>query len=320
MNRRDLLKTGIAGTAFALSAGNLAAQTTGANIRTEGIQRLRVGKITVTALSDGFADFITPQTKILQGITTETYEKTIEASGRGAGARQTDVNAYLVENGERLTLIDAGTNKGFAPTLGRTQDALLAAGYVPEQITDILITHMHPDHSGGLIGPDGGAFYPNANLLIHELEHEYWVNGDAGSRNRPDMEAQFQLAKTATAIYGNRVSLFRGEEIGLPGITTVPLFGHTPGHVGCMIESDGDRVFVVSDIIHQSVIQFAFPETTVTFDVDQDEARKTRIRALDRIATDGERIIGMHLPFPGAGKVERHGDGYRWVAEEREYF
>lgn len=316
MDRRDFLHFSIGGAAFAATPA-LAQDRLPAF---EGVQRLSVGDVTITALSDGYVDFITPQAEILQGIDVEDYEAAIAASGRGPGARQTDINAYLLEVGGRKVMLDAGTNKAFVPTLGRTQDALVAAGHRPEDVTDILITHLHPDHAAGLISEEGDALYPNARVMVHEREHDYWINGDAASRGRPDMEVQFQLAQSAMRVSGDRWEVFDGTELGVPGISAVPLFGHTPGHVGCMIESNGERVFVVSDIIHQPVIQMAQPSVTVAFDVDQDEAWDTRLATLDRAAVDGERIIGMHLPFPGAGRVERAGDGYRWIAEEREYF
>lgn len=318
MNRRDLLLAGAAGAALAATPLPLLAQSRAPAF--EGVQRLRVGDAIVTALSDGHVDIITPQAQVLKGIEVDAYEAAIAASGRGAGARQTDVNAYLVEVADRRILIDAGTNKGFIPTLGFTQDALRAAGHAPEDVTDILITHLHPDHSAGLIAEAGDALYPNARVLVHEAEHAYWVDGDAASAGRPDMEVQFALAKQAAQVSGERWELFSGAELGLPGITAEPLFGHTPGHVGCMIESAGERVFVVADIVHQPVIQLSRPDVAVAFDADRDAARETRRRTLDRVATDRERILGMHLPFPGAGTVERLADGYRWVAEEREYF
>ncbi len=316
MHRRDFL----ASSAGALSLAAIPAIAQTRLPAHEGVQRLRVGSATITALSDGYVDFITPQSQILKGIDQEAYEAAIEASGRGTGAPQTDVNAYVVEIADRKIMIDAGTNQGFVPTLGRTPNALAAAGISTDEITDILVTHLHPDHSGGLIGVDGTALYPNARVLVHQLEHEYWIDGDPISAGRPDMEGQFQLAKTAAAISGDRWELFSGAELGVPGITAEPLFGHTPGHVGCMIESDGERVFVVSDIVHQPVIQIAQPSVSIAFDVDENVARRTRVATLDRAVVDGERIIGMHLPFPGAGRVERAGDGYRWIAEERHYF
>lgn len=321
MERREfLLSAGATGIAFASMPSSATGQSASSATQVDGVQRLRVGSTVVTALSDGYVNIITPQSQVLQGIDVDTYEATIVASGRGAGARQTDINAYLVDIGGRKVMIDAGTNRGFLPTLGRTHAALLASGTDPAEVTDILITHLHPDHSAGLLAEDGSALYPNARVLVHEREYDYWVNGDATERGRPDMEPQFQLAKAAAQVSGDRLELFSGEDIGLPGISAVPLFGHTPGHIGCMIEDGGDRVFVVADIVHHSVIQLTHPEVSVAFDVDQDEARATRTSVLDRAAADGERIIGMHLPFPGAGRVDRFANGFQWIAEEREYF
>lgn len=146
---------------------------------------------------------MTPQTQILQGISPEDYEAAIAKAGGASGLRHTDIKAYLVEIDDRKVLLDAGTNKGFAPTLGFTPEALLAAGHKPDEITDILITHLHPDHSGGLLGEDG-ALYPNARVLVHEAEHYYWINGDHQTRGRPDMEGQFMLAKAALGVSGDR--------------------------------------------------------------------------------------------------------------------
>ncbi|SDZ33970.1 Glyoxylase, beta-lactamase superfamily II [Jannaschia faecimaris] len=314
MIRRSFLKNG----SGALIA---AAMPLGANAlelhQLSGAQRFKVGQIVITALSDGYVDIINADT--LNGIDEQGYEASLIEAGRGPGAWQTDVNAYLIEDGTRKILIDAGGGKSFLPTLGGVPDALRFAGCNPEDITHILMSHMHPDHVSGVLGAKNAAVYPNAEMIIHAREFDFWVTSDAHAR-LPQMASFFAIAQNVAKAYDGRIKLHSGTDVGLPGIIAEPMFGHTPGHVGYVIEDGNEHLLVTSDLVHHAVVQLAHPEVSVAFDVDANAAVAIRHRVFDRVVASRERLIGMHFPFPGLGRVERDGSGYRWVAEERQFF
>lgn len=314
MNRRDFLLTGTSG---------LAAMSVPANLKAAGLhqlggaERFRIGQTTVTALSDGYVDLINSDS--LMGIGEEGYQDSIALAGRGAGSLQSDINAYLVDDGQRKVLIDAGGSSSFIGTLGGTPDALRSAGYHPDEVTHILMSHLHPDHVSGVLNDDGTAIYPNAEMVIHAQEFDFWVTSDAHLR-MTHMTPFFEIAQNVAKAYDGRIRLYSGTDVGIQGISAERMFGHTPGHVGFVIESANEHVLVTSDIVLHSVIQLMHPDVSVAFDLDAEAANAVRRRILERVASSRERVVGMHFPFPGLGRIERSGSGYRWVAEERHFF
>jgi glyoxylase-like metal-dependent hydrolase (beta-lactamase superfamily II) len=314
MKRRDMMQLGIGGVAAvtwpqALKAGELQ--------QLPGAQRFKVGQTTITALSDGYVDLIDAQT--LAGINEQEYEAAIATAGRGAGTRQSDINAYLVDNGHQKVLIDAGGSPSFVPTLGGVPNALRHSGYLPEEVTHILMSHLHPDHVSGVLDANNIALYPNAEMIIHKQEMDFWMSEDARLKF-PQMASFFDITSNVARAYAGRINVYSGTDVGLPGILAEPMFGHTPGHVGFTIEDGGEHVLVTSDLVLHSVIQLMYPHVSVSFDIDADAATTVRRRILQRVASSQERLIGMHFPFPGIGQIERRGDGYYWLAEERHFF
>jgi glyoxylase-like metal-dependent hydrolase (beta-lactamase superfamily II) len=313
MNRRDLIKLSAGGLAVAALPFNVSA----AGLRQlPGAQRFTVGRTTITALSDGYVDLINAQT--LVGIDEDGYEAALATAGRGAGARQSDVNAYLVDNGRQKILVDAGGSKSFIQTLGGVPDALRYAGYQPEDITHILMSHLHPDHVSGVLDETNNALYVNAEMIIHEREMNFWVTSDTYA-HLPQLAPFFEIARHVATAYDGRIRTYTGTDVGLAGIVAEPMFGHTPGHVGFVIEDSGEHVLVTSDLVLHSVIQLMYPDVSVAFDTDPDAATAVRQRVLGRAAQSQERLIGMHFPFPGLGRIECANDGFRWVAEEWQF-
>ena len=314
MNRRDFLLTGASG----LTAMSIPAKLKAGDLhQLGGAQRFKVGQTTITALSDGYVDLINSET--LVGIDEDGYQDSVTLAGRGPGSLQSDINAYLVDDGQRKVLIDAGGSTSFIATLGGTPDALKLAGYRPEDITHILMSHLHPDHVSGVLNDDGTALYPNAEMVIHANEFDFWIASDAHLR-MTQMAPFFDIARNVAAAYDGRIRLYSGTDVGIPGITAEPMFGHTPGHVGFVIESASEHVLVTSDVVLHSVIQLMHPDVSVAFDIDAEAANAVRRRIFERVVASRERVVGMHFPFPGLGRIERAGDGYRWVAEERHFF
>ena len=274
-----------------------------------GALRWSLGDLTITALNDGWfqggLDLVT-------GIPREEAGA-LQAAGFRTEQPKITLNAFLITGaGRKPALIDAGYG-GLAPagTLGRLAEALAATGVRPEAIGTVLVSHLHPDHVGGLTA-GGAAAYPNAELVLHADEAAHWLP-DAALAKAPDgAKPYFEGARKAVAPYVGRMREHRGGEV-LPGITAVHLPGHTPGHCGFRIVSGGQSLLMWADVVHLPAIQFKDPQAGVGFDVDGDRARETRRRILDAVASERTFIAGSHLDFPALGHVARDGTGYRFV-------
>jgi glyoxylase-like metal-dependent hydrolase (beta-lactamase superfamily II) len=323
MNRRGFLggaMTGGAalGAASALSLIPASAQAAAplAGSPMVGALRRKVGDFEVTALLDGYLQ-LGPE--LFVGYEEETAAKLREAAFIEGQALTGPVNAYLVNTGDKLVLIDAGTSDKMGPTLGHLSSALSAAGVTPEQIDAVLITHMHPDHLFGVLTPAGEKAFPNAELLLPELDNTFWYD-DAAMNAAPEQFKPFFLGARASAdAYKSTQTQFNpGKEI-FPGITAKALPGHTPGHVGFVIESNGEQLIIAADIIHATTYQFENPEWAIAFDIDPAQAIETRKKFFDEISADRVMFAGMHIPFPGFGYLAKQGDGYRFVAADWPY-
>jgi len=223
----------------------------------------------------------------------------LTAAGVTDGAVHLSIQPLLVRDGERLVLIDTGAG-GDMGTENRLAASLRAAGVQPGQVTDILISHAHGDHIGGLAA--GGALaFPNATIRMSEAEWE-------DIRNEP------RLAELVGLIT-RRVQGFAPGASLTPSITAVPLPGHTTGHSGYEIVSGDERLLYIGDAMHSSIISVQRPEMINAWDVDGTLAIRTREGLLERGALQGMRIYGGHFPFPGLGRFERREDGFVWAPE-----
>ncbi len=323
MNRRDVLTTlpaGIAVTAAGLISTPIAAQSgagAGAGAgQVTAAQRFRIGDMVVTALSDGYIEL---GRNVLFGISDEDYAALLDDAFVEGEAVRGAVNAYLVEsNGERW-LIDTGTGNGLGPTLGELPANLAAIGVMPADIDRIIITHMHPDHIGGAL-VDGQAVYPNAEMMIGSTELNFW-NSESNKAAAPEAtHGLFDAAAALVAAYGERITPVGDETDLLPGVDSIKMHGHTPGHTGVMLSSGKDSLLVFGDAIHVPQIQLQRPDVTIAYDFDQSAAATTRAQVLDRAAADRQMIAGIHMGFPGIGHIERRGNAYGFVPAPWEYF
>ncbi|HYQ37704.1 MAG TPA: MBL fold metallo-hydrolase [Pseudomonas sp.] len=281
-----------------------------------GFYRMALGEFEVTALYDGYT---TLATKLLKGASAEDIQsllaKMFVESSQGV---QTAVNAYLVNTGEHLVLIDTGAAKCFGPTLGVIQNNLAAAGYRPEQVDTVLLTHLHPDHACGLQGADGKAAFPNATVYVPQAEADFWLSEEVAAKAAESSRGMFKMARAAVAPYvaGERLKRYAAGSPLVPGISSVALHGHTPGHSGYLLGSAGQSLLVWGDIVHSHAVQFARPEVAIEFDVDSAQAIATRQKVFADAARDKLWVAGAHLPFPGIGHVRAEGAGYAWVPVE----
>lgn len=282
------------------------------NAQIPGVYHRRIGDIVITALSDGYLD---GTVEVMQNIAPAEATRMLE--DRFRPGRRTSVNCYLVYSAGRLALIETGSGDYLLPTAGKLQQNLKAAGVDPADIEAVILTHMHPDHSAGLTDPKTGAkFFPNAELVVHENEPRHWQ--DDGAMSRADERARklyFECAREQMAPYHNQMRTFSGPTEVFPGVTSVRLHGHTPGHSGYMIASGGKSLLIWGDIIHVPEVQVPRPEVTMAFDTDPNAAAATRRRIFDQVTKDRQLIAGMHVHFPGFAHLVNEGGRYLMVPE-----
>ena len=278
-------------------------------------QRRAVGDITVTALSDGG---IALGHAPLQGISEDDYAAILTAAHRDPAGYLSGVNAFLIETGDLKVLVDCGTGGAFGPEIDNLPANLAATGITPGNVTHLFATHLHPDHVGGAVR-DGLAVFPNAELVVHDADRAFWGE-PANFTAMPEMMQNFAaMAQGVLAAYGDRLRTFDGEAEIAPGLTAMPLPGHTPGHSGLMIASGDASLLIWADIVHVAPVQLARPEVTIGFDVDPAQAAATRAALLDRVSADRLMIAGSHIAFPGLVSIARAGDGYAAIPAPFDY-
>ncbi len=309
---RMLLFSVLAAAAGLLAGGAPAARAAApmAHASAPGYYRFMLGGFEVTALNDG-TSAMKPAT-ILRGITPAAIDAALARQFESSPV-QTSVNAFLVNTGSALVLIDTGTG-AHGPSIGLMLKNLKASGYTPEQVDDVLITHMHPDHIGGLVA-DGKRVFPNATVWVNKKGADYWLDPANIARAGKGREGVFTRAMAVMKPYkaAGHFKTFTGSTIIVPGIRSMPEPGHTPGHSGYLVSSRGQTMLAWGDIIHVQAVQFPDPSVTVTYDSTPDQARATRLKVLAMAAGDKTIIAGAHLAFPGVGHVRKDGQGYTWV-------
>jgi len=281
------------------------------------IYRRKLGSYEITVLGDGYVDlgneiWANPSADVLNGALADAFQP--------PGSIRNGVNAYLINTGEKLILIDSGAAELFGPDAGLFPGNLSQIGLKPEDIDKILITHMHPDHIAGLLTSEGGMLIPNAEIHVESIELDYWTSEEAQSKAVEITKTWFDLGRGWKKAYNDRINTFSGETDLGDGITAFPLPGHSPGHTGYRIESEGESLLIVGDTVISAAIQFSNPEAVAIWDYSPKDLIKTRLRLFDMAAADRTAITATHIPFPSFGYVDRRADGsYAYVPEEWRY-
>jgi glyoxylase-like metal-dependent hydrolase (beta-lactamase superfamily II) len=280
-----------------------------------GAYHFAVGDIVVTALNDGMFGSTVDFFDYVAGVPRDQLVVAHGAAYRTVPPRIA-VNTFLLHASDRLVLVDSGCGSVFGPELGLLQANMAAIGVTPADIDAILMTHLHPDHVGGLVNSSGDAIFPNAELIVPAKEQAYWTDPKILA-DAPEGQARqwVQLTLSSLTAYRERTRIVTEGEV-LPGISAVPEPGHTPGHTGWLVASGSETLLIWGDIVHLHGTQFLYPEASMSVvDVDSEQAIVTRRRIMDMAATDRLRVAGMHLDFPSFGHVVRDGDRYEFVPE-----
>ena len=266
----------------------------------------KAGAFEVSLLSEGQSD---GNSSNLIGADEATMQKYVPS-----GTYPTAVNAFLVRT-PRLVLIDAGFGRELFSNLK-------SLGVEPSQIDTVLLTHMHGDHIGGLL-VDGKPAFPKADLYLAQQERDYWADEKIMKTFPADRQGGFKNAQKVLAAYGEAVRTFNPSELGssdeplLPGIRAVAAFGHTPGHTLYMLQDeahDGAKLLIWGDLTHAMAVQMPVPQVAMTYDVDPEMAVTSRRAVLKYVADKKIPVAGMHVPYPGIGKVTPlSAGGYRFT-------
>jgi len=278
-----------------------------------GFYRLKVGDLEVTALFDGTGVF---DPRWLNGART-TMDGVVKALYEDPHLLDVVDMGFLVNTGKQLILVDAGAGTWWGGgALGRLAGSLRSAGYTPEEVDVVLVTHLHSDHVGGLTTQDGMRVFPNADVYVAKAESDSRLSPEIAARSPNDAQPFFQSAQAIAAPYiaAGKWHTFRAFEPIVDGMRLVPLPGHTPGHTGYEFSSQGHRILFLGDVVHAQRVQLQHPEVTATFDIDQAAASATRRQLLARLAREDVLIAGPHASlFPALGRLRTEGRGYRWV-------
>ncbi len=266
------------------------------------IHRFKIGALDAIALKDG--DITVPNDGKTVGVgqPPAAVSALLAAAGQPTDKVELSIQPLLVRTENRIVLFDTGAGKADFAVAGRLNASLRAAGVEPAEVTDIFISHSHPDHVGGLVDAQGALVFPNATIHLSAVE---WTS----------MKGSAEQASLVHAITPKVAAFQPGESIA-PGITAVAIYGHTSGHSGAEIESQGERLLYIGDTAHHSIISVQRPDWKIAFDEDAPKAQAARRATLQKAADENLRVYAVHFPFPGLGRVRKQGADFVWIPEQ----
>jgi len=275
-------------------------------------KRFSLGEFEITVLSDGHRVVPGPQKIFGTNQTEEQVSALLESNYLPVDKMQFTFAPTLVNTGTDLILFDTGNGEGGREGgVGQTLSNLKASGYTPEQVTVVVLTHLHGDHIGGLMEAGAPAF-PNARYVTGQIEYDFWSSED---RIGTGAENGHKGVVGKVIPLADKMSFISDGESVVSGITAMAAFGHTPGHMIYGLESGGRKLMLTADTANHFVLSLQRPDWEVAFDTDKAMAATARKAVFDMVATDRLAFVGYHMPFPSVGYVEKAGEGYRFIPE-----
>jgi len=269
------------------------------------------GAFDITVVSDGFITL--PPEVLLPDAEPAERADFLKRLGGGDKGAAVQANIPLIRHGDDLILIDNGSGTNFQPTAGKLADNLRTLGISPAEITKVVFTHVHPDHSGATTTVDGKVLYPNAQYYVSQTEWDFWTDKQFEAKRPAALHGFANGAQRDMFAVEDRITRMRaGDEI-LPGMSVVDTPGHTPGHVSVELEGR-DNLLITGDACTNDTIFFARPDWHFGFDIDTEVALASRQKLLDRAASEKLKLLGYHWTYPGVGYAERRGNAYEFVS------
>ena len=284
-----------------------------------GFYRFRIGEFEAMTLVDGQLVLPFAQSPFGLDQPPEDVRAALQEGFLPTEEVRLGIDVLLVRTKQDLVLVDGGCGKLFGPVGGRLLQHLATAGIQPDQVTAVILTHLHGDHFGGLFDAEFKTpVFKNARYIIGRREHDFWLNATDLPASRLPAEARQQSIQSAQvviqALKGKWERVSNGDQV-IDGIEFLETPGHTPGHLSVVFSSGQEQLVNHADVLHHHQLSFAHPEWHLAFDVDPTLAAETRRRVLDRAATARQRIFGVHLPFPGLGRVRSVSGRFEYVSE-----
>lgn len=319
LNRRALLKGSLLLGAAGMLSGSLAGCAFGsrskapAGLKAATAYPFTVGEIQGFVLSDGAVRLEPTVPLVVTNAEEKAVKDLLQQNFLPTDYVEAPVNTVLFRTGNKNVLIDAGYGPGGSPNAGLQTEALAAVGLTPKDIDIVFITHAHPDHLHGFADKSGKSRFPNAELVLSEVEHNFWSNK---ANDRAPLQGLFDAARLNFSAAGSKLRTVKsGEEIA-PGLVAEAAHGHTPGHSVVRVISGSDNLLVTADTANHPVLFLRHPEWVFGFDFTPAEAVNTRKRILEAASVDRTRILAYHFPFPGIGRIKSLWSGaYEFLPE-----
>lgn len=312
---KGILKAAMTLTCALVTSGAMA-QAPQQGTQAPGYFRLAVGDYEVTALFDGYND-LSP--KLLQGMSQSQIRALLARRSIETPGVQTAFNAFLVNTGKQLILVDSGAGQCIGATAGQLVANMQAAGYQPEQVDTILLTHLHLDHVCGLVDAQKQALFTHATVYAAKAEADYWLDPTALAKAPVGAREFFKIAQDSTAPYvaAGRFQTFAAGQSPLPEVVEATLeAGHTPGSTTYRFTSQNQSIVFMGDLVHNLAVQFEHPEVSIGFDVNSAQAINARQAVFSAAVASKTWVTAAHLPFPGIGHITAQGKHFQWVPVE----
>lgn len=326
MNRRELLKNGLlAGTLSLVPFSNVLAETKIISEKTgddlSGFKKIKLGELELFILTDGYIHEEDLNSFAPRGNVAE-LKKILKDNFRSEDYIDMAMNVMMVKTKDKLILLDSGMGIFADERTGFLLKSLQKAGFSAKDITDIFISHAHPDHIGGVVDKQNNLVFPNANIFISKIEHDFWMHAgikdfsNSALKKQPERLGQIisaiqNILKTIQPklkFYDLNNTLYNNFSFQLAP-------GHTPGLTVTTISSGNEKLMYIADLIHSDVILFPHPDWGFAGDTDLDIATASRKKLLQQLADTRTRAFAYHLPWPGLGFTKKKTTGFEWIPE-----